>query len=110
MSDTLSSATSGSILRPTSSQTVEEPIDLIRLSLDEYVTVKCKGGRVLYGRLHAYDQHLNLVLGGCDEVYTYVELSEETGEELIQTNKRNIPLLFVRGDSVILVSPPIKTT
>ena len=27
----------------TASQTVEEPLDLIRLSLDEVVHVKCKG-------------------------------------------------------------------
>ena len=35
-----------------SSQTVEEPLDLIRLSIDERVHVKCRGGRELRGRLH----------------------------------------------------------
>lgn len=34
------------------SQTVEEPLDLIRLSIDEVVLVKCRGGRELQGRLH----------------------------------------------------------
>jgi hypothetical protein len=34
------------------SQTVEEPLDLIRLSIDEVVLVKCRGGRQLQGRLH----------------------------------------------------------
>jgi small nuclear ribonucleoprotein (snRNP)-like protein len=34
------------------SQTVEEPLDLIRLSVDEVVLVKCRGGRELQGRLH----------------------------------------------------------
>jgi hypothetical protein len=31
---------------------VEEPLDLIRLSLDEKVTVKMRGDRLLKGKLH----------------------------------------------------------
>ncbi len=34
------------------STTVERPLDLIRLSLDERVHVKCKGDRELHGKLH----------------------------------------------------------
>jgi len=34
------------------SQTVEKPLDLIRLSLDERIYVKCRGRRELRGRLH----------------------------------------------------------
>ena len=34
------------------SQTVEEPLDLIRLSLDERIYVKCNHGRELRGKLH----------------------------------------------------------
>ena len=29
--------------------------------------------------------------------------------DIFQTTKRNIPMLFVRGDGVILVSPPMRT-
>jgi U6 snRNA-associated Sm-like protein LSm3 len=32
--------------------TVREPLDLIKLSLDERVYVKCRGERELRGRLH----------------------------------------------------------
>ena len=42
---------------------VEEPLDLIRLSLDERIYVKMRNERELKGRLHAYDQHLNMILG-----------------------------------------------
>ena len=28
---------------------------------------------------------------------------------LLQTNKRMVPYLFVRGDGVILVSPPLRS-
>ncbi len=31
---------------------VETPLDLVRLSLDEVVTIKCRGNRVLRGKLH----------------------------------------------------------
>lgn len=39
---------------------VEEPLDLIRLSLNERVYVKLRQDRELRGRLHAFDQHLNM--------------------------------------------------
>lgn len=77
------------------SQTVEEPLDLVRLSIAERVFVKCRGGRSLTGVLHAYDQHLNMVLGGATETL------EEDGNT---TTTRDLDLLFVRGDAVVLVS------
>ena len=37
--------------------TVKEPLDLIRLSLDERLYVKLRGGRELRGRLHVRLSH-----------------------------------------------------
>mmetsp|Transcript_9189 Transcript_9189/g.26850 ORF Transcript_9189/g.26850 Transcript_9189/m.26850 type:complete len:95 (-) Transcript_9189:231-515(-) len=88
---------------------VEQPLDLIRLSLDERIYVKCRGDRELRGRLHAYDQHLNMVLSEVEETITIQETDEETDEEIISSKKRNVEMLFVRGDVVILVSPPLRT-
>uniref|UniRef100_A0A3B4FSI5 U6 snRNA-associated Sm-like protein LSm3 n=1 Tax=Pundamilia nyererei TaxID=303518 RepID=A0A3B4FSI5_9CICH len=88
--------------------TVEEPLDLIRLSLDERIYVKMRNDRELRGRLHAYDQHLNMILGDVEETVTTVEIDEETYEELYKSTKRNIPMLFVRGDGVVLVAPPLR--
>ncbi|KAH9272164.1 U6 snRNA-associated Sm-like protein LSm3 [Batrachochytrium salamandrivorans] len=34
-----------------------EPLDLVRLSLDERIYVKMRGDRELRGKLHAYDQY-----------------------------------------------------
>lgn len=79
-------------------------------------------------RVQAYDQHLNMVLGDVEETVTSMEVDEETFEELItvrsrhiltfcrheltdsdwQTEKREIKMLFVRGDGIILISPPIR--
>ncbi|KAI9467719.1 hypothetical protein BDB00DRAFT_294828 [Zychaea mexicana] len=89
--------------------TVEEPLDLVRLSLDERIYVKLRGDRELRGVLHAYDGHLNMVLGDVEETITLVDVSEETNQEIIRTVQRNFEMLFVRGDGVILVSPPSRT-
>ncbi|KAJ9613441.1 U4/U6-U5 snRNP complex subunit lsm3 [Cladophialophora chaetospira] len=62
---------------------VSEPLDLVRLSLDEIVFVRLRGDRELKGRLHAYDSHCNLVLGEVEEtIYTFEE--EEDGEEIVK--------------------------
>ncbi|KFD46229.1 hypothetical protein M514_12892 [Trichuris suis] len=85
---------------------VEEPLDLVRLSLNERIYVKLRNNRELYGVLHAYDQHLNMILSNVEEKVTIIEVDEETYEELFTERRRSIELLFVRGDGVILVSPP----
>lgn len=108
---------------------VKEPLDLIRLSLDEKIYVKLRNDRELRGVLHvspvdypqgvaneienlfspqAFDQHLNMVLSEAEETITSVEIDEETYEEVYKTTKRTIPFLFIRGDGVILVSPPMR--
>uniref|UniRef100_A0ACD5T974 Uncharacterized protein n=1 Tax=Avena sativa TaxID=4498 RepID=A0ACD5T974_AVESA len=62
-----------------------------------------------FDKRKAYDQHLNMILGDVEEIVTSVEIDDETYEEIVRTTKRSIPYLFVRGDGVILVSPPLRT-
>ncbi|KAL7750142.1 Sm-like protein lsm3b [Sorochytrium milnesiophthora] len=85
---------------------VEKPFDLVRLSLDERIYVKLRGNRELRGKLHAYDEHMNMVLGDVEETITIVDVNEQTLEEVVRIVKRNNEMLFVRGDVVILVTPP----
>ena len=75
---------------------VSEPLDLVRLCLDEIVFVKLRGDRELKGRLHvsstsadaipasnclqAYDGHCNLVLGDVEETIYVVEEDEDEEE------------------------------
>ena len=141
------------------SSNVDEPLDLLRLSLDEKIYVKMRGLRVfcrlcetsalrclsgqclypgdreLRGKLHAYDQHLNMILGSVEETITIVEYDEDTCEEHVkvliesslftpfpryfesghdvsfwQTVKKTVEMLYVRGDGVILISPPLRTS
>lgn len=70
--------------------TVEEPLDLVRLSLNERVYVKMRGDRELRGRLHAFDQHLNMILADVEETVITVETDEESFEEIYKTTKRKV--------------------
>ena len=79
-----------------------EPFGLVRLLLDEVVFVKLRGDRELKGRLHAYDSHCNLVLGDVEETH-YMQDEEDDAD--LKTVSRKLEMLFVRGDSVVLVSP-----
>ncbi|KAK4504866.1 hypothetical protein PRZ48_002829 [Zasmidium cellare] len=87
----------------TGANPVNEPLDLVRLSLNEVVFVKLRGDRELQGRLHAYDSHCNLVLGDVTETVYVVD--EEDEAENVRTVKKQSEMLFVRGDSVVLISP-----
>lgn len=72
-------------------------LDLIRFQLDERVLVKLRGAREMKGKLQGYDSHCNLVLSDAEEsIYS-------EGEEEPITKKTE--MVFVRGDSVILISP-----
>ncbi|XP_045150614.1 U6 snRNA-associated Sm-like protein LSm3 [Echinops telfairi] len=81
--------------------TAEEPLDLIGLSLDEGIDVKMRNDRELRGGLHADDQHLSMILGDVEETVTTIETDEETYDEIYKSTKGNIPILFVRGDGVV---------
>ena len=81
---------------------VWEEEDVISVCLPSYLQIR--------GRLHAFDQHLNMILSQVEETVTTVELDEENFEEMHKQTKRNIPMLFVRGDAIILVSPPMRHT
>ena len=76
-----------------SSSAVQEPLDLVRLSLDEQVYVKLRGDRELRGRLHAYDSHCNIVLGDAEETITVVDVDEESGSETVRVRSYKTTLM-----------------
>ena len=49
-----------------------------------------------------------MILGDVEETVTTIEIDEETYEEIYKSTKRNIPMLFVWGDCVVLVAPPLR--
>ncbi len=62
-------------------------------SLGKVVLIKLKGGKIIRGSLQGFDQHMNLSL----------ENAEEVTEEGTSTT---LGTLIVRGDNIIMISPP----
>lgn len=85
-----------------------EPLDLIRLSIDEQIFVKCRGNRELKGTLYAYDPHMNMVLGNVEETHYEDIPQSDTQNNEKKPKTRRIEMLFLRGDLIILVKPAVK--
>ena len=66
---------------------------ILEESLGRIVLVLLRGGKKLRGKLKGFDQHLNLVL-------------EETEDTTIAENARKLGIIIVRGDNVVIISPP----
>lgn len=64
------------------------------------VLIKIRNNHSLLGRIKAFDRHFNLILEGVKEYWEEIPKGGK-GEPIHK--ERNIPKLFVRGDSVILV-------
>ncbi len=71
----------------------EMATQILEESLEKIVLVRLRGGKKLRGKLKGFDQHLNLVLGETDDT-TDVE------------NVRKLGDIIVRGDNVVIISPP----
>lgn len=93
---------SGDQLNPTAN--IEEPLDMIKLNINRQIYIKLRNDRELTGKLSAFDQHLNMILENAEETHTSIELDEETFEQVYKQNKRTMPMVFIRGDGVILLS------
>lgn len=66
---------------------------ILEESLGRMVLVRLKGGRSFRGKLQGFDQHMNLVL--------------EEAEDISDTNNAiRIGTIIVRGDNVVILSPP----
>jgi small nuclear ribonucleoprotein len=69
-----------------------KPLDVLQQSLHKRVLVELRGGRSFRGTLDAFDQHLNVVLSGAEEVVNE-QVTPHQG------------LTLVRGDSIVYISP-----
>ena len=65
----------------------------LETSMGKVVLIKLKGGKVIRGNLQGFDQHMNLAL----------EKAEEVAEDGQATA---LGTLIVRGDNIIMISPP----
>ena len=84
---------------------VEETITSIEIDDETYEEiVKVLPGQDMSWQCHAHDceAHLDLDASQACQRLMLCFVS-------VQTNKRMVPYLFVRGDGVILVSPPLRS-
>ena len=68
-------------------------IKFLEESVGKAVLVRLKGGRSLRGKLQGFDQHMNIILEDADDI------SDTNNTEKLGT-------IIVRGDNVIILSPP----
>lgn len=68
------------------------PLDTLNKARDKKVILELKNGKQIRGTLRAFDIHINIVLDGAEE-YQDNEL------------KRKLGSAFIRGDTIILISP-----
>ena len=68
------------------------PLDALNRSRDKKVMVELKNGKQYAGTLKAFDIHINIVLDDAEEI--------ANGERT-----RKLGALFIRGDTIILISP-----
>lgn len=71
---------------------IERPLDLLNQSKGKEILVQLKSEKQLVGTLLAFDIHINVVLDNAKEMQ-----SNEV--------KRNIGLTFLRGDTIVFISP-----
>tara|TARA_B100001964_G_C13762083_1_gene392211 strand:- start:277 stop:513 length:237 start_codon:yes stop_codon:yes gene_type:complete len=71
---------------------IERPLDLLNVSKGKEVIVHLKNDKQFVGTLKAFDIHINVVLENTKEMHD--------GEV-----KKNLGLTFLRGDTIIYISP-----
>jgi len=71
---------------------IERPLDLLNVSKGKEVIIHLKNDKQFVGILRAFDIHINVVLDNMKEI--------QDGEA-----KKNLGLTFLRGDTIIYISP-----
>lgn len=61
-------------------------------SAGKIVLIKLKGEKIIRGVLKGFDQHMNMLL--------------EESEEVSEDHSKNLGTIVLRGDNVVLISPP----
>jgi len=71
---------------------IERPLDMLNASKGKEILLQLKNDKQIVGTLVAFDIHINIVLENAREL--------ENNEM-----KRKLGLAFVRGDTIIFISP-----
>ena len=72
---------------------VDMAVKVLDESINQVVLIKLKGNKSIRGNLLGFDQHMNLLL--------------ESSEEIpIEGEAKSLGTIVVRGDNVVMISPP----
>ena len=74
---------------------VDMAVKVLDESINKIVLIKLKGAKTIRGNLLGFDQHMNLLLDQSEEI-------PSEGET------KSLGSIVVRGDNVIMISPPPK--
>jgi small nuclear ribonucleoprotein len=72
---------------------VDMAVKVLDESINKMVLIKLKGSKTIRGNLLGFDQHMNLLLDQSEEV-------PSEGDSI------SLGSIVVRGDNVIMISPP----
>ncbi len=72
---------------------VDMAVKVLDESINQVVLIKLKGGKTLRGSLLGFDQHMNLLLDSSEEIP-------------IEGDSNSLGTIVVRGDNVVMISPP----
>jgi small nuclear ribonucleoprotein len=75
---------------------VDMAVKVLDESINQIVLIKLKGGKTIRGSLLGFDQHMNLLLDSSEEIP-------------IDGNSKSLGTIVVRGDNVVMISPPPTT-
>merc|ERR1712025_394662 len=80
------------------------PRVFVHSKIGEYVFIKCKGNREICGNLHAFDSHLNILVGNVRETIKSIVLDKKNLNEKSDNRYKTYPFLFIRGDRVTFLN------
>lgn len=72
---------------------VDMAVRVLDESINQVVLIKLKGGKTIRGSLLGFDQHMNLLLDSSEEIP-------------VEGDAKGLGSIVVRGDNVVMISPP----
>ena len=72
---------------------VDMAVKILDESINKTVLIKLKGSKPIRGNLLGFDQHMNLLLDQTEEIPS-------------EGDSKELGTIVVRGDNVIMISPP----
>ncbi len=86
------------------------PLDALNSARDKRVIVELKNNRQYIGKLKSFDIHINLVLEDAEEHREEFVEKEVDGKKVqVKSGKmvlnRKLGVIFIRGDTITIISP-----